>query len=92
MARKVAQAQAEKIIASLNKQWGVDPKYGGPELLAGWDGHDFVIIWEGGPYDWTILASGGGFDEFGHEYEPVKLPTGVWVEPVNGCVLALYRI
>ena len=51
-----------------------------------------VPVGEFGPSDWTLLVGGGGLDEFGYEYEPAKMPAGVWVEPVNGCVLGLYRV
>ena len=92
MARKVTRIMAEKALAAIEVSLGVDTKYGGPEILEQWDGYDFVICWEGGWCDWTFIVSGGGFDEYGHENEPTKMPAGVWFEPVNGCILALYRV
>lgn len=53
---------------------------------SGWD-----LAWEGhGPYEWTILATGGGRCDSGLRYEPVTWPAGVFAEPINGVELGLY--
>lgn len=93
--KRVTRVMAEKVVAAIIEQWGVEPKYNGQiELVEDWDGHDFVIFWEHGPSEWPMIVSGGGWVEDmmgGHEYEPAKVPRTVWTEPVNGAVLAIYR-
>lgn len=67
-----------------------------------------IIAWEdGAPYDWTYTATGGGIDEeeaallaevggTPKPYQPVTdhpdWPAGVWAEPVNNVMLALYPV
>lgn len=53
-------------------------------------GSGYSIVWEGGPYEWTYLASMGGFDDFGNEVEPVEAPDGFYLEPVNTWSLNVY--
>lgn len=80
---------------------GVDqPLYRAPELWADWDGHDWVVSWEEGPWEWAYRASMGGFNEVADqvaamggtpvEEEPIPMPDGVWCEPINSFQLGLY--
>jgi len=63
----------------------------GPKLMEDWDGHDFCILWEeGSPFEWVHMMYGGQ-DEWGNKVPPANIPATVWTEPVNSCVLALYR-
>ena len=59
-------------------QWHVS---GAPTLVRDWDyaGARWSIVWEEGPYDWAVLASGEG----------LRTP-GTFLEPINGWALGLY--
>ena len=65
----------------------------GPKLAPNTNGGPgYSIVWEGGPYEWTYLASMGGRDDFGHEVEPCEVPAGFYLEPVNGWSLNVYPV
>lgn len=65
-----------------------------------------AIVWEEGPFEWAIRASLGGFDEeLYHDLkdflpreeaiekakqQPVKVPKGTYLEPINSYSLGLY--
>lgn len=66
-----------------------------------------AIVWEEGPFEWAIRASMGGFDEeMYHDLlefmpreqaaekaksEPIKVPKGTYLEPINSYSLGLYK-
>lgn len=85
---------AEKALNAVKrtfKGWIDGPEYG-PKLVKDWDWvgpTPYAIVWEEGPYDWAMLASGGGRTEFGSKVEPVKVD-GVFLEPVTGWALGVY--
>lgn len=70
--------------------------------------HSNAIVWEEGPFEWAIHASMGGFDEeLYHDLlefmsseqaaerakkEPIKVPKGTYLEPINSYSLGLYKI
>lgn len=55
------------------------------------DPYPWAIVLEGGPYDWSMyVPHGGRTEEYGWQFPEVRLPQGVWVEPINGYSLALY--
>jgi hypothetical protein len=58
---------------------------------SGWGDH-WVLAWEeGGPYEWTALATSGGIAEFSAKaFEPAEFPRTVFCEPVNGIELGVY--
>lgn len=68
---------------------GVSPALRAPDT--GWGEH-WTIGWEGGGlYPWTVLATGGGVDDYtGHTHAPAPLPTDVFCEPINACELGIY--
>jgi len=87
---------AEKIVASLEKNIGEysDEK---PFVVENEDG--VSVVWEAGPFDWTMNDGYGLFEELkslgmGGEYKERKLysvPKGYHTEPYNGYSLALYK-
>ena len=87
MSAKVTRAKAQKVLTAVRASFGVAAGEEGPALVMAWDwtgrGAHPAIVWEGGPYDWAILASGGGRDEWGLVHQPVEVP-GTFLEPVTG--------
>jgi hypothetical protein len=85
---------AEKALNAVKrtfKGWYDGPE-DGPQLVKDWDWvgpTPYAIVWEGGPYDWAMLASGGGRDEVGAKVEPIRVD-GVFLEPVTGWALGVY--
>ncbi len=76
--------------------------YSGKPLLVrdwAWSGARWSIVWEEGPYDWS-LGLAGGYTETSYliaemlgtapKAEPAMDTPGVLVEPVNGWAVALY--
>ena len=75
----------------------------GPQLIEKWDwlGHgedyvaDYSIVWEEGPYNWTYPFPHGGIDEeFGSKRSDVSDQLdalNVWVEPMTGWAIGIYR-
>ncbi|MGV0986783.1 MAG: hypothetical protein ACOYB2_19725 [Limnohabitans sp.] len=69
--RKVTKAQATKVLSEVKRTFKpyIDPKVegSGPTLVMDFDWFGYggypAIVWEGGPYEWSILASNGGVDE-----------------------------
>jgi hypothetical protein len=67
-----------------------------------------AIVWEEGPFEWAIRASLGGFDEeLYHDLkgfmpseqaaekakqQPIKMPKGTYLEPINSYSLGLYTV
>ena len=49
-----------------------------------------AVVWEGGPYEWAFLTDGGIEEEFGFEMKAVKVPAGVYTEPIFSYALGLY--
>lgn len=64
-------------------------KYGeGAELIEDWTwsshmGKNWAIVWEGGPYDWTI--------EFSEWYNWQDVGSPVFVEPYSGWALSIWK-
>ena len=117
---KATRREAEAVLTALKRSYGWTPAtdadwhdaYGDPELVENWDWgwttvntYRWAIVWEGGPYEWTYLFPGGGFDEemynlafeFGKETarrlatKPgAELPDGVWTEAITSWAIAIY--
>ena len=63
-----------------------------PILDMDWNGTP-TILWEAGPYDWTMYFPHGGIEEeFGFAIKSVasKMPKTVFAEPYSGYALCLY--
>ena len=95
MARNLSRGQANGTLKAIKKQfaaWVDESTDIYPELREDWGDYRWVIVWESGaPYEWALLAGQGGIEEeFGFKVAPARLPKNVFVEPVNGSVLALY--
>ena len=91
IAAELSDEIAQQITDTIGEHFAGDRDYW-PQLMdADWDGGSGrVIVWEECPVaDWAYLAGPGGVSEYGGgvEYEPVPLPAGVWVEPVNPMTL-----
>lgn len=97
---KITRAQAVASLESVKKQFNayIQAGYAPPVLMEDFDGKDFVLVWEEGPYEWTYLCPQGGHDEelsaeagMAMSWDPAPdWPEGVWAEPVNHYSLALY--
>lgn len=78
----------------------LDAGYCEPTLMQDFDGREWTIVWEEGPYQWPFLATGGGVDEemaalgeeFGYTPKPVEAITvpGAFIEPVNHYSIGVY--
>lgn len=87
--------QAEQVVAALVRQYPRSVTR--PTLVRDWDWFGtgtspWAIVWEEGPHDWAhVFPYGGRSEEFGREVSEVRLPAGVWVEPITGWAIGLYR-
>lgn len=94
----VTKRQAEQALRQIRKQFWVEPddKYG-PKLIKDWDWLEsgptkWAIVWEGGPYDWALLAETGGKTEFGTIVPAAKAwPAGTFAEAINGWSIGIYE-
>lgn len=95
----VTDAKAEQLRKSIAKAFPGYEHGRGPVVVRDWhtDG-DCVIMWEEGPFEWTIayceMAAGYDFKdpEFGLTWKALKKPVAkVFVEPYNSWVLAVYK-
>lgn len=101
---EVTETQAEAVRAEVARVFHADAIGSPPTLLTDFNGHDFVIVWEEGPYEWTYRFPYGGVDEetteiirreFGKpDYtartQPAVLPDGIWTEAINHYSIAVY--
>lgn len=52
-----------------------------------------AVVWEGGPYEWTMYVPHGGIEEeFGFNIQPTELPAGLYVEPATYWALSLWEV
>ena len=85
MSKKTSQRQAQIVLQSVREEFplylGTEGE--GPEISTEYHESGPVIIWEGGPEEWSIVFSGS---------EPARAlyRSGIFVEPVNHVVLGLY--
>ncbi|MBT2234982.1 hypothetical protein [Nonomuraea sp. NEAU-A123] len=86
---EISDELAQQIADAIGEHFSGDRNYWPQVMDADWDdGSGRVIVWDHGVPDWTFLVSHGGrSDDSPTEYEPVSLPAGVWVEPINPCAL-----
>jgi hypothetical protein len=99
----VTKRQAEQALRQIRKQFHsfladpIDLNYG-PKLVRSWDWLEsgptaWAIVWEGGPYDWAMLAEHGGTTEFGTEVPAATAwPKGTFAEPVTGWAIGVHGI
>lgn len=85
----VTKRQQQQVLAAVKEQFKVWVEAGYEPKLMDYDGTPSVV-WEEGPYDWTMLTGGGVEEEFGFRVPAGNYPEGVFLEPLNGCVLGLY--
>lgn len=96
MSASVTREDAEAVLQAIVKQFHAEAYDDlGPKLLMEWDwptgGPTPTIVWEEGPYEWTMLAVHGGVDqEYGGTVPAVEIPATVFVEPYSGWALCLY--
>ena len=95
----VTKRQAEQAFRQVKEQFKVfidDVSH--PVLIKDWDWLDsgptkWAIVWEGGPYEWALLAERGGKTEFGSMIEPAKhWPAGTFAEPVTSWAVGIYEV
>ncbi|WP_214317125.1 hypothetical protein [Nonomuraea sediminis] len=86
---EISDELAQQIADAIGEHFSGDRNYWPQVMDADWDeGGGRVIVWEHGVDDWTFLVRHGGRSDYSPvEYEPVRLPVGVWVEAVNHCAL-----
>lgn len=97
----VTKRQAEQAFAQVKTQFAAsinpDDKYG-PKLIKDWDWLDsgptrWAIVWEGGPYEWALLAQTGGTSEYGTKIPAAKnWPAGTFSEAVTGWAIGIHEI
>lgn len=112
--RNITKAQATKAYRAICERLGEEPQpvadgtlgnrwaYSGkPTLVRDWDwtGARWSVVWEEGPYDWT-MGLNGGFTEASYmvaeargtapKPEPVLDLPGIMLEPVTGWAVGLY--
>jgi hypothetical protein len=98
----VTKRQAEQAFNQIKKQFAAyiepgDEAAYGPKLIHNWDWLDsgpttWAIVWEGGPYDWALLAEIGGNDEFGATIPAAKAwPAGTFAEPVTSWAVGIHE-
>ena len=86
-------AVTSKVLTGVKRRFSawIDTPEDGPKILPNTSGGSgYSIAWEGGPYEWTYLAAFGGRSEFGRKVDPVEVPDGFYVEPVNGWSVNVY--
>lgn len=93
--KTVGSRKCMKVLREVEEAFGMKPdEEGGPVLVMAWDwlgtGAAPAIVWEEGPYEWALLASGGGMSEFGTVHQPIEEPEGVFLEPVTSWALGIY--
>jgi hypothetical protein len=101
----VTKRQAEQALQQIKQQFRVflpaetpAEVNEGPKLIHNWDWLDsgpttWAIVWEGGPYDWALLAETGGRTEFGRAIAPAKnWPAGTFAEPVTSWAVGIYEV
>lgn len=95
----VRKADADKVLAAVRRQFAgwIEPgdPASGPTLVKDFDWDcgvaPYAVVWEGGPYEWPMLAGEGGVDEeFGFKIKAVEFPKTVFVEPYTGWALGIY--
>ncbi|RLE16365.1 MAG: hypothetical protein DRJ50_15140, partial [Actinobacteria bacterium] len=80
---QVTKAQAEKCLAAVKDRYKAWLGDGADEpvlrMKFDWFGDPGpAIVWEGGPYEWTMLVYGGIEEEFGFKLEAVEFPKTVF--------------
>lgn len=113
----ITREQAEQAFEAIKLQFalfvGDAGSQHGPKLIQNWDWMSTVtptawaVVWEEGPYEWTMRVKDGGVDEeatiLAQDIEALKgvtletpaallWPEGVVAEPINSWSLSLYLI
>src|SRR2546425_327430 len=93
--KRVTKAQATAVLRDVErrfKPW-IEAEGHGPKLNMewAWSGSPTpTILWEGGPYNWTLYQGGGIEEGSGLDIELAKLPPGLWTAPYSGWALAIF--
>lgn len=94
---RATKRQAQTALRAIRKAYGFKPgedDYIGPKLVDlyhGWyNSYPNAIVWEEGPYEWSLLCSCGGCREEG--VLEVEMPKGTYAEAIDGQALALYKL
>lgn len=109
---KATKRQALTALKAIRSAYGYCPgDKDGPRLVEeyhGWyNSYPNAIVWEEGPYEWSVRACGGGFDEELYRdllefmpqeqaaerarKKPVQMPKGTYLEAIDGQAVALYK-
>lgn len=96
----VTKRDANRVVKAIEKKFSsyIAAGYSRPQLFEDWDGKDFVIMWEEGPFEWsyqpindeTIDDELSSLAGYAVKVPAVKLPDNVLVEPINHYSVALY--
>jgi hypothetical protein len=94
--RKATKADAKRVLAAIKARWPVEAREYPPVIVAdpGY-GAKYGIVWEGPLHDWPSAFTMGtcckaDWPEYPRDgYDRKALP-GVFLEPINGCSLAIY--
>lgn len=96
--KKITAAKAEQVRKSIVKAFGAEEGPYGPTVVTQWGyGADYTVVWEEGPYQWTMIYSqiAAGYDErdeeFGFKWKAIKNPVkGVFLQPATNYALSIY--
>lgn len=91
---KVTKAKAERVLKALIEQHPAMKGWSYPPILMmkGFDGREWTILWEEGPYEWPYLFPHGGIEEeFGFRVAEVSVPAGLLIEPINHYSVGIYE-
>lgn len=100
MAVKIKKADADKTLAAVKKAFKSWCDAGTPlpklvkDYNTGYGTAPYAILWEEGPFEWTLYFPHGGIEEeFGFKLPDVSgaVPDGVFCEPINHWALAIYE-
>lgn len=101
MTMAVTKRQAEQAYRQVREQFKAfldENEINNPKLIKDWDWcasgpTPWAIVWEGGPYEWAMLAQTGGTMEYGAEIKPAKAwPAGTFAEPVTSWAIGIYLV
>jgi hypothetical protein len=93
--KKATFAQYEALAKRIHRLWGGTAMWGGtrPVAVRDWGGDgDHAVVWEEGPYNWTMLLDGGRDEEFGMQWKAIPAPKGYFLEPITHYAVGIYPI
>lgn len=94
---RATKRQVQTALRAIRKHYGFGPDdYHGPRLVEEYHGwyHTYrnAIVWEDGPYEWSVAVS-CGCATCKHECgDPIPMPKGTYSEAIDSYAIGLYTI